>query len=351
MAEMAEMPDATGSAARTEGEAQGGAAIRAGTAVYDASGDQIGTVENAEPGKGYVEVKTGGIMGRALYIPRDAVARVEENGIHLKVAESDLDKLDWYLPPTNGVDLDTPYSPSPWIETGYGQGRRPTPPDDRARDLERDERAGIQPPPPPDLASRQPSHETTDPMPRALAPDANGDAGDGADARGETTIAVPMAEEHLEARIRRDAAGAGTARVRKTVTSERQSLDVPVTHDELRVERVPMDENTAAAHELGPGAFTEQDIDVPLMGEQVELEKRTRVIEQVVLRKRQITEQRRYSGEVRKERVWVEGLDGREIAPDGDTGARDISRDISDEDTITYDRQAQGQDWPEAGRQ
>lgn len=325
--------------------------IGAGMAVYDAHGERLGRVERAEADKGYFEVKTGGLFSRTLYIPLDATVRVDGRGIHLKVAKGDLDRLDWYLPPTNGVDLDTPYSPSPWIETGYGQGERPAPPGDRARVLERDEQAGVQPLPPPDQAPGAPAREHTDTLPSALAPDASGPSGD--DTRGETTIAVPLAKEHLAARTHGEAS---TAHVRKVVRSEPRSVEVPVTHDELRVERVPVTDD-ATARALGPDAFTEKDIDVPLMGEQVMLEKRTRVTEEVVLRKQRVTEQKTYTGEVRKERVWVEDTGGREIAP-GDGGARartagtdDRERDISDEDTITYDRFAAGHEGPEAYRQ
>lgn len=327
-------------------------------AVVDAHGDHVGSVENAEAGRGYFEAKTGGIFSRHLYIPLDAVARVDDGGAHLKVTKDNLDKLDWYLPPTNGVDLDTPYSPSPWIETGYGQGERPVPPGERARMLARDERAGVRPPSPPDLAAgthsqaQEQARERTDTLPAALAPDAS--MPNGGDARGETTIAVPLAEEHLEVRTHGDA---GTARVHKLVSTEPRTLEVPVAHDELRVARVPVTDETAA-RQLGPDAFSEKDIDVPLMGEQVLLEKRTRVTEEVVLRKHQVTEQRTYTGEVRKERVWVEGVDGRVITADANATSRVTpatearasagTRDIADEDTITDDRLAHDQTKAEA---
>lgn len=333
------------------GEPVRGSSVRAGMKVYDASGARLGSVERTEPGKGYFETKSGWLFGHTLYIPRDAVARIDDSGIHLKVAKIDLDRLDWYLPPTDGVDLDTPYSPSPRIETGYGQGRRSVPPGERARMLERDEQAGIRPPSPPpaDVSSGAGRHETTDTLPSALAPDTSSASGD--DVRGETTIAVPVAEEHLEAVTHGAAAGAGTARVHKVVSSERQSLEVPVAHDELRVERVPLTYETAA-RTPGPSVFTDKDIDVPLMGEEVILQKRTRVTEEVVLRKRQMTEQRTYSGEVRKERVWVEGTDGRTIDPGSGTshtpGAGE--RDISDEDTIIGNRHTPGHEGPEAFR-
>lgn len=346
--------DAAGDATTPE-EPVHGDQVRPGEAVYDASGERLGSVDRAKTGKGYFEAKTGGIFSRALYIPLDAVARVDEGGIHLKAAKGDLDKLDWYLPPTNGVDLDTPYSPSPGIETGYGQGSHTVLPGDRARMLRRDEQAGVGQPPPPDFAPEGSAHENTDTLPSALAPDTAGVSGD--EARGDTTIAVPLAEEHLEARTHDEPS---TAHVRKVVSSQPRSVELPVAHDELRVERVPVtDEATARA--VGPDAFTEKDIDVPLMGEQVTLEKRTRVTEEVVLRKQRVTEQKTYTGEVRKERVWVEGTDRREIVP-GNGGARarvagsgpgigNDERDISDEDTIINDRFGAGHEGPEPYRQ
>ena len=46
---------------------------------------------------------------------------------------------------------------------------------------------------------------------------------------------------------------------------------------------MPVDEQHAS--DLGPDAFTEKDIDVPLMGEQVVTDKRAHVAEEVRLRK------------------------------------------------------------------
>lgn len=126
--------------------------------------------------------------------------------------------------------------------------------------------------------------------------------------------------EPIEARTWGRPASADSARVHKAASREPRTLKVPISHDELRVEYVPVTDETAA-HALGPDAFSEKDIDVPLMGEQVTLEKRTRLTEEVVLRKQCVTEQRTYTGKVRKERVWVEGPDGRQIAAD-DSPAR-----------------------------
>jgi uncharacterized protein (TIGR02271 family) len=128
--------------------------------------------------------------------------------------------------------------------------------------------------------------------------------------------------------------------VRTVVSSERRSLDVPVSHDELRVERVPLPAD-ATAGVLGPGAFTEKDIDVPVMGEDVELRTRIHMIEEIVLRKRQVTETRAYTGEVRTEHVLVEAPGDPTLDSD-DPQARDSAND----DTIADGTLPLDEEWP-----
>ncbi|MFI5272350.1 MAG: DUF2382 domain-containing protein [Ktedonobacterales bacterium] len=258
--------------------------ITAGMSVYDSGGERVGTIEQLHFDQGYVAVKAGHLFGRDLYIPLDAVARAGDDGLRLKVAKHELDALDWYLPPTNGVDLDTPYSVPADREAGYGEGQRPAPP------------AG--PSSPAEATSQLASDERAD-----AAPD---------------VLRVPEGEERLAIEKRQ---AARAAHVRTEVQTEQRSISVPIAHDELRVERVAVSGAEAAA--IGPDAFTEKDIEMPLMGEQVELEKHAHVAEEVVLRKQSVTQERTFSGTVRRERVR-------------EAGADDL--DISDQDTIAYDR-------------
>ncbi len=55
-------------------------------------------------------------------------------------------------------------------------------------------------------------------------------------------------------------------------------------------------------------AFTEQDIEIPLMGEEVLVGKRNRVSEEIRLHIERITQQREVTDTVRKERVTIEGI-------------------------------------------
>jgi uncharacterized protein (TIGR02271 family) len=113
-------------------------------------------------------------------------------------------------------------------------------------------------------------------------------------------VSVPIAEEELSAekRVRQ----AGEVSVRKTVATERRDVSVPVTKEEVHVERVP------AGAEAGPGdaAFREQTVSVPVREEEVEIRKRPVVREEVRVSKTAHQEERRASADVRREDVDVE---------------------------------------------
>ena len=75
---------------------------------------------------------------------------------------------------------------------------------------------------------------------------------------------------------------AGAARIQKRVVSEDRVLEVPVTEEQIRVERRVVDR---AADAGDVEAFEEIVIEVPLTQEDVELRKQTRVGEEVVVTK------------------------------------------------------------------
>jgi len=129
-----------------------------------------------------------------------------------------------------------------------------------------------------------------------------------ATARGTTTdvedVRVPVMEEELVADKRADEVG--RVHLHKDVVEEQQTVPVTLQREEVTVERVPVqgkaDVNTA-------DAFTEKDIDVPVMGEEAVIGKRAREVEEVRLHKNAVTEQQDVSDTVRKERVVVDGAD------------------------------------------
>src|SRR2546421_12571439 len=114
---------------------------------------------------------------------------------------------------------------------------------------------------------------------------------------GEQTL--KRREEQL--RAQKQPVETGEARLRKDVVSELKSIDVPVTREEVYVERRP-----------GSGQPTDQPIGegetyrVPVREEQVTVEKQPYVREEVAMGKRPVQETRQGSDTVRREEAHVE---------------------------------------------
>lgn len=114
-------------------------------------------------------------------------------------------------------------------------------------------------------------------------------------------IAVPVTDEELSARKRE--VERGEVRVHKDVVEERQEIDVPVSEEEVEITRRRVDRPVSDTGH----AFEDETISVPLQGEEVDVEKRARVVEEVDIDKtaRQRTE--RVSDTVRHEEVVLDG--------------------------------------------
>ncbi|WP_046468143.1 YsnF/AvaK domain-containing protein [Allosalinactinospora lopnorensis] len=115
---------------------------------------------------------------------------------------------------------------------------------------------------------------------------------------------VTRSEERADIGVERREAG--KARVRKTVESEEFSETVPVTHEELRVEREPVTEADAP----GPQAMEPQEEEITLHAERPVVSKRTESVERIKVSKEEVTEDAQVRGEVRKERVELEEEEG-----------------------------------------
>jgi uncharacterized protein (TIGR02271 family) len=120
----------------------------------------------------------------------------------------------------------------------------------------------------------------------------------------DRTRTVPLREEQLEAR--KHTVEAGEVEIRKDVVSEQRTIDVPVTREEVVVERHPVDRREADRFEsgdLGKG----ETIRVPVREEQVTIEKKPIVTEEVSVGKRTVQETKHLSDTVRREEAVVEG--------------------------------------------
>jgi uncharacterized protein (TIGR02271 family) len=138
---------------------------------------------------------------------------------------------------------------------------------------------------------------------RARGRDAGGRAR-GRDAGGRTTDdAMTRSEERLRAGTRR--VEAGRARLRKYVVTDTEQVQVPVSREEVRLEREPVTEANRDAAYSGP-AISEDEHEVTLHAERPVVETEAVPVERVRLGKETITDTETVSGEVRKEQVEVD---------------------------------------------
>jgi uncharacterized protein (TIGR02271 family) len=119
----------------------------------------------------------------------------------------------------------------------------------------------------------------------------------------ETT--VPLTEERLGASKRESAK---EATITKEPVTETKTVEVPVTHEEISVERRPASGSTTADKPVQSKTETK----VPLKHEEVQVTKQPYVKEEVSVKKKPVTETRTVSDKVTSEKVKVKGTTGGE---------------------------------------
>src|SRR5918996_2332658 len=120
----------------------------------------------------------------------------------------------------------------------------------------------------------------------------------GDDLEDEDELRVQRTEEELVAGIRQREAG--SIRVRKRVRTDREHIEVPTRHEEVSVERVPV-EGGASEAEIG-----EDEVVVPVTEEEVVVGKRPVVKEEVRVRKDVVEDTEVVEEDVRREEIEVE---------------------------------------------
>jgi uncharacterized protein (TIGR02271 family) len=111
---------------------------------------------------------------------------------------------------------------------------------------------------------------------------------------------LELREEQLD--VDTEEVQAGEVRLRKEVVTEQRTIDVPVTREEVVIERHDASGRPAAQGAVG----AEEDIRIPLMEEEVRVEKTPVVREEVTARKRQVQDTERVSETVRREEARIE---------------------------------------------
>jgi uncharacterized protein (TIGR02271 family) len=112
---------------------------------------------------------------------------------------------------------------------------------------------------------------------------------------------VPLIEERLNI-SKRDVTYKEATLTKEPVT-ETKTVEVPLTHEELVVERRPASESTTSASDLKPPVTSKEEIKIPLKKEEVEVLKQSYVKEEVVLKKRRVSETKTITEEVKSERL------------------------------------------------
>jgi len=132
---------------------------------------------------------------------------------------------------------------------------------------------------------------------------ASGTRSEGYDTSGPTTDeAMTRSEEHLNVGTQR--VEAGRARLRKFVVTEQQTVSVPVSHEEVRIEREPITDANIGNALDGP-AISEEEHEVVLHAEQPVVTTEAVPVERIRLGTETVSDTQQVTGQVRKEEVEV----------------------------------------------
>jgi uncharacterized protein (TIGR02271 family) len=142
------------------------------------------------------------------------------------------------------------------------------------------------------------------------------DRNEGYDTSGPTTDnAMTRSEERLRANT--ESQEVGRARLRKHVVTEHEQVTVPVSHEEVRVEREPITDANRGAAEDGP-AISEEEHQITLRAERPVVTTEAEPVERVRLGTETVRDEETVGGEVRKEQI--------EVDDDSGIGSRDNRR-------------------------
>jgi uncharacterized protein (TIGR02271 family) len=111
---------------------------------------------------------------------------------------------------------------------------------------------------------------------------------------------MELREEQLD--VQKDRVEAGEVRLRKEVVKEKKTIDVPVSHEEVVIEKHAVGGRQPAEGQIGD----DEEIRVPLMEERVRAKKTPVVKEEISLKKQQVQTTEHVSDTVRREEAWID---------------------------------------------
>src|ERR671927_415420 len=273
-----------------------------GKDVYDQSGDKIGSAsevylddDSGQPE--WVTVRTGLFGTKESFVPlRDA--DLPDDGVRVPVSKAqvkDAPKIDTggHLSPQEEQELYSYY--------GLGSGQGTT--TGTTGNIGTTGVAGT------GRTDRDGDGVYDDVQGRAVGRDVSGPTTDEAMTRSEERLIVGTRTEEV-----------GRARLRKYVVTENVTETVPVSREEVRVEREPITDANVDQAMSGP-AISEEEHEVTLHAERPVVEKEAVPVERVRLDTETVTDHEQVSEGVRKEQIEVDGAD---------SGVGDRARDTLD---------------------
>ena len=120
------------------------------------------------------------------------------------------------------------------------------------------------------------------------------------DIETEESTTVPLMEERVDVskRIEED-----TATIIKEPITETKTIEVPVTHEEISIERRKPESGQTETDQKP--VTSKEEIEIPVKREEIEVTKRPYIKEEVVVKKKPVTETKEITEEVTTEKVNV----------------------------------------------
>jgi uncharacterized protein (TIGR02271 family) len=265
-----------------------------GYEVYDSNGEKIGKVddlfvdENDQPE--YLGVKMGFLGTKSTLIPWE-IASVNEEGHRIEVSVEKGKAKDG---PTFDDDREITPEYENEVRSYYGlQGMQGSEQRGSYGEYYGDEPGKVGP------GIREGDTETGEF--RGHSEDDEGVNQSGSsDLEDEDELRVQRSEEELRAGTREREAGA--LNVRKRVRTDREQISVPTRHEEVSVERVPVEEG----RETSEAEIGEDEVVIPVTEEEVVTEKRPVAKEEIRVRKDAVQDEEVVEEDVRREEVDVD---------------------------------------------
>jgi uncharacterized protein (TIGR02271 family) len=121
---------------------------------------------------------------------------------------------------------------------------------------------------------------------------------------------IPVIEEKLEVSKKETMQ---EAKIIKTPTKETETVEIEVMHEELIIEKRPVDKTSSSSSTSEEVVRSKTEISIPLKKEDIIVEKKPYVKEEIVIKKKPVSETKTISEQLISEKVTVRNPEGEEV--------------------------------------